>query len=246
LDFDLDRRAPFSFACRACGRCCAGKIIMAGPHEVLGMARLLGISTTEFLALYTERGGTTLRFGADGHCAFLRSDGGCGVHPRRPLVCRLYPLGRAIDGTGDEKFARHPKEEGCQGEFGTDGTIATFLESQGVAPYIEWSRRYGELFRRMISLLDRFDIQAKVEARGTGEPGEGSGPGATAEADHGPLSSWQDVDASLADFCAAKGTAVPEGIEAAIDLHLQAIREWLDDLEARTGTDRGGTEGVTS
>jgi Fe-S-cluster containining protein len=236
LDFDLDRRTPFSFVCRACGHCCAGKIIMAGPHEVLGMARLLGIGTTDFLALYTEHGGTVLRFGADGRCVFLRSDGGCGVHPRRPLVCRLYPLGRATDGAGDEKFARHAKEAGCQGEFGTDGTIADFLASQGVAPYIEWSRRYGELFRRMIGLLDRFEIQAKVEARGEGGPEEGSGPGNV------PLSSWQDIDASLAEHCAATGTAVPEGIEAAIDLHLRAMAEWLDGLEAKASGGPAGEE----
>lgn len=233
MDFDLDRRVPFSFACRACGHCCAGKIIKAGPHEFLGMARLLGINTTDFLALYTEHGGTTLRFGTEGRCVFLRSDGGCGVHPCRPLVCRLYPLGRAIDGTGDEKFTRHPKEEGCQGEFGTGGTIADFLRLQGIAPYIDWSRRYGELFRRMIGLLDRFDIQAKIEAGGEGGLGEGGlgeerGAGATA-----PLSSWQDIDASLADYCADKRMAAPEGIEAAIDLHLKAMMEWLDDLEAR-------------
>jgi hypothetical protein len=252
LDFDLDRRTPFSFVCRACGHCCAGKIIMAGPHEALGMARLLGISTTEFLALYTEHGGTTLRFDADGRCVFLRSDGGCGVHPRRPLVCRLYPLGRETDGAGDEKFARHPKEAGCQGEFGTDGTIADFLASQGVAPYIEWSGRYGELFRRMLGLLDRLDVQGKVEARGASELGERSGAGATAEGGEeasgaaeetggAPLSSWQDIDASLAEDCAAKGLAVPEGIEATIDLHLRAMAEWLDDLEAKASC--GGPAG---
>ena len=44
---------------------------MAGPHEVLGMSRLLGISTTEFLALYADNGGTTLRFGEDGRCVFV-------------------------------------------------------------------------------------------------------------------------------------------------------------------------------
>ncbi len=224
---------------------------MAGPHEVLGMARLLGISTTEFLALYSDHGGTTLRFGADGRCVFLTADG-CRVHPRRPLVCRLYPLGRSIDKDGVEKFARFPKEEGCEAEFGADGTIETFLESQGVAPYIEWSRRYGELYRRMLGLLDRLDIQSKIEVSETGGPGagpgrgRGNGRGRTRGADRSPLSSWQDIDASLADYCAAKGMAVPEGIEAAIDLHLRAIREWLDDLEARVDTDRGGTEGATS
>lgn len=200
---------------------------MVGPHEILGMARHLGIATTDFLALYTDHGGTVLRFNADGRCAFLRSDGGCGVHPRRPLVCRLYPLGRASDGAGDEKFARFPKDAGCQGQFGTDGTIDDFLRSQGVAPYLEWSRRYGELFRRMIGLLDRFDIQAKVETREDGRQKEGSGTGGV------PLSSWQDIDASIAEYCAAKGMDVPEGIEAAVDLHLRAMAEWLDDLEAK-------------
>lgn len=201
------------------------------------MARLLGISTTEFLALHSDHGGTALRFGADGRCVFVTPEG-CRVHPRRPLVCRLYPLGRATDATGGEKFARFPKEEGCQGEFGTAGTIAGFLESQGVAPFIEWSRRYGELYRRMLGLLDRLDVQGKVEAsepgagRGDGAaaPGE-AGPAGGAEADRSPLSAWQDIDASLAEYCAGKGIAVPAGIDGAIDLHLRAIGEWLDDLE---------------
>jgi Fe-S-cluster containining protein len=245
LDFDRDRRTPFSFACRACGQCCAGKIIMAGPHEVLGMARLLGIGTTEFLSRYTDNGGTTLRFREDGRCSFLTPEG-CRVHPRRPLVCRLYPLGRATDGEGDEKFALFPKEAGCKAEYGEDGTIETFLESQGVGPYIEWSRRYGDLYRRMLGLLDRLEIQGKVEvsgADGTDGTGGGGGPelGASegqerpGEADRSPLSEWQDVDASLAEYCAAKRLAVPEAIEDAIALHLRAIGEWLDGLESRVG-----------
>jgi hypothetical protein len=245
LDFELDRQAPFSFACRACGYCCAGKIIMAGPHEVLGMARLLGISTTEFLALYSDNGGTTLRFGEDGRCVFLTAKG-CRVHPRRPLVCRLYPLGRATDGAGDEKFGLFPKEAGCQADFGEDGTIERFLESQGVGPYVEWSRRYGDLYRRMLGLLERLEIQGKVETGGAdgtdatgggGRPelGPSEGQERPEEADRSPLSEWQDVDASLAEYCAAKGLAVPDAIEDAIALHLRAIGEWLDGLESRVG-----------
>jgi len=245
LDFSLDRRTPFSFACRACGRCCSGKVIMAGPHEILGMSRVLGITTTEFLASCTDNGGTTLRNGPDGRCVFVTEGGGCRVHPRRPLVCRLYPLGRSVDKDGVEKFARFAKEEGCKGEFGADGTIETFLELQGVAPYIEWSRRYGELYGRMLGLLDRLDIHSKIEVSEAGKPGEGSkgettteggevAAGAAEEADRSPLSSWQDIDASLAAFCAAKGIPVPAGVEEAIDLHLRAIEEWLDDLEVGT------------
>jgi len=203
---------------------------MAGPHEILGMSRLLGIGTTEFLALYSDNGGTTLSVGADGRCVFVTEGGGCKVHPRRPLVCRLYPLGRKTDGDGVEKFAMFPKQDGCQADFGTAGTVADFLDSQGVDLNFDWSRRYGVLFRRMLGLLDTLGIEAKVEAP---EAGAGAGADRTPVAENAPLSSWQDIDAALAEYCAVKGTAVPAGIEAAIDLHLMAMEEWLDDLEAK-------------
>jgi Fe-S-cluster containining protein len=239
LDFCFDRRSAFSFSCHACGRCCSGKVIMAGPHEILGMSRLLGIGTTEFLALHADNGGTTLRFEEDGRCGFLTASG-CKVHPRRPLVCRLYPLGRATDGTGEERFALFPKQAGCEAEFGTDGTIADFLESQGVAPGLEWSRRYSEVYRRMLGLLERLDIQGKVSVEGrpdaaAAEAGVAEAPAAEPAADRSPLSSWQDIDQSLADHCAAKGLAVPTETDEAIALHLRAMEEWLDGLEARLG-----------
>ena len=225
--FRLCRESAFSFACRACGRCCTGKIIMAGPHEILGMSRLLGISTTEFLSLYADNGATTLRSEADGRCVFVTASG-CRVHPQRPLVCRLYPLGRMTDETGVERFTTFPVQAGCEAEFGREGTIGTFLESQGVGPYLEWSRRYGELFRRMVELLDRLDVRGKVDAA---EPEQGP--------DREPLSSWQDIDASLAEYCVARHLAVPAGIDDAIALHIRALGEWLSDLESQMAPNQG-------
>jgi Fe-S-cluster containining protein len=229
LDFCLERESPFSFSCNACGRCCTGKVIMAGPHEILGMSRVLGIGTTEFLALYADNGGTTLRAEADGPCVFL-APSGCRVHPRRPLVCRLYPLGRTTNGRGEERFAVFPAQPECEAVAGRDGTVAVFLESQGIGPYLGWSRRYGELYRRMVGILERLDVVGKVDAAAaSGSAGSGQEP------DRTPLSSWQDIDASLAEYCAAKGIAVPTEIDESIALHLRAMEEWLDDLEARLG-----------
>jgi len=221
---------------------------MAGPHEILGMSRVLGIGTTEFLARYTDNGGTTLRSEADGRCVFL-TPSGCRVHPRRPLVCRLYPLGRTTNEGGEERFAVFPAQPDCEAEVGQDGTVETFLESQGVAPYFEWSRRYGKLYRRMLGLLDRLDIQSKVsvESRPAAPPAEAGvteAPAAEPSADRAPLSSWQDIDASLAEYCAAKGIAVPTEIDEAITLHLRAMEAWLDDLEARLDEVRNDPEGA--
>jgi hypothetical protein len=238
LDFCLDRESALSFSCRVCGRCCVGKVIMAGPHEILGMSRVLGIGTTEFLACYADNGGTTLRSEEDGHCVFLTPTG-CRVHPRRPLVCRLYPLGRTTDEMGEERFAVFPAQSDCEAEVGRDGTVETFLESQGVAPFLRWSRRYGELYRRMIGLLDRLAVEGELDGPAADAPAPEAGitetPAVEPSADRSPLSSWQDVDASLAEYCSAHGSAVPKEIDEAIALHLRAMEEWLDDLEARLG-----------
>lgn len=196
------------------------------------MSRFLGISTTEFLERYAANGGTTLRADEGGRCVFVTAGGGCKVHPARPLVCRLYPLGRAVDGAGEERFAVFPKQEGCEAEFGTDGTVASFLGPQGVAPYYAWSDRYGRAYHRMMALLERLGVEGKIETGPAAEVVSGTGEGESAAPDASPISPWQDIDASLAEYCAAKGLAVPEGTEASIDLHLGAIEEWLDELES--------------
>ena len=230
MDFRFDRKHSFSFICKVCGNCCSDKVIMAGPHEILGMSRVLGITTTEFLARYADNGGTTLRFGSDGRCAFV-TPSGCKVHAQRPLACRLYPLGRAVDESGTEKFARVPKPDDCHAAIGNDGTIEGFLESQGVEQYIEWSRRYSVLYKRMLDLLDRMGVEGEVETRPDGRAGGGAvEPIPVGDA---PISTWQDIDATLADYAPAKALAAPPGIEEAIDLHLAAIGEWLDGLEKK-------------
>jgi Fe-S-cluster containining protein len=229
LTFDLRREDPFSFDCGACGRCCSGKVILVGPHEILGMSRVLGIGTTEFLSLYTESGGTVLRTLDDGRCVFV--DGSrCRVHARRPLVCRLYPLGRTTDEKQEERFALMPLRADCQAVAGKDGTISSFLESQGVAPHLVWARRYGDLYRRMIGLLERLEPEGDPET-----PTASSGHGPEALPAPTQSTSWQDIDASLEEYCGAKGSTPPQDIDEAIALHLRAMEEWLDDLESRLG-----------
>ena len=208
---------------------------MAGPHEILGMSRVLGIGTTAFISLYADSGGTALQADDTGRCVFL-TPSGCRVHARRPLVCRLYPLGRAIDERGVESFAIFPKEPECEAEAGNEGTVDAYLESQGVEPYLGWARLYGHLYRRMIGLLDRMGTEEERET-----PAADTAPGAEpAKPDEGPehslLSPWQDIDATLAEYCAVKGILTPRGIEESIELHVRAMREWLDDLEFRLGT----------
>ena len=152
------------------------------------------------------------------------------------------------DETGIERFALYPLQSGCKAEIGRNGTIGTFLESQGVGPYLEWSRRYGELYRRIVGLLERLAVQGQVDdAAGAfqGDPPVDSGsPESDQGMDRAPLSLWQDIEASLTEYCAANGRAVPGGTNDAIALHLQAIEKWLDNLESRNVEIQSDPEGT--
>ena len=112
----------------------------AGAHEILRLARNLGITTDAFLRTCCEDNSTILRNSPDGRCIFLTSHG-CGVHPDRPLVCRLYPLGILWDAGGRERFSNMPPHPDCLGYWGDEGTVADYLASQDVEPYLDYEKK---------------------------------------------------------------------------------------------------------
>jgi uncharacterized protein len=132
--------SKFSYVCNRCGLCCRDKVITLSPYDVIRIARAAKVSTGTAVARYTMRRGSLLRFLPDGQCASL--DGPrCTIHPGRPLACRLYPLGleRApgADGAGYvERFVRLEPATGSLGVYGADGTVAEFLDGQGIDSYL--------------------------------------------------------------------------------------------------------------
>ncbi len=226
LVFDLKKESPFSFKCQACNACCNNKAIPVSPYESLRLARNLGLTTTEFLKTCTEEGGTILRNRPDGSCIFLGS-GGCSVHPDRPLVCRLFPLGQITDEEKQAKYAAMPVHPDCLGHFDVDGTVDSYLESQELGPYFHYDVVYGKLLKKLRELGH--------------EEAEGSCPGAPHPSHPDPsfrstfLSMWLDVDKTVAALCRKKGRIVPERMEDAVSAHLEAIEGWLTSLRKRRG-----------
>jgi hypothetical protein len=216
--FDKDRRSPYSYVCRACSRCCYYKGIQVGPYEVLRLARNRGLTTTALLREFTDAGGTLLRVRDDGACVFLTPQG-CGVHADRPLVCRLYPLGRKVDTDGTESFGDLPPHPETEGTYGTDGTVDDYLRGQGVAPYLEVGARYAILYRRMEAALARL-----------AETGATGGDLTVTSEDGAPLSPFLDVDATVAAYCAERGRAVPTDLDETVSLHIEAVDAWLAGL----------------
>jgi uncharacterized protein len=216
--------------CNACNRCCHNKAIRVGPYEALRLSRRLGITTTEFFARCTEAGGTVLQTRPDDHgCVFLGPHG-CTVHPDRPLACRLYPLARWISPEGAESFGHLTPHPQTAGTYGIAGIVDDFLTGQGLSPYFAMAERYGDLYDRMVSILERIDPSQDVDQRSQGRA-------EVDEMDAGTMATtWFDIDATVGAYCHAHGKTFPGEIDALVDLHLQAIGAWLDGVEAELGS----------
>ena len=90
--------------------------------------------------------------------------------------------------------------------------------------------RYGELYDRMVSIMERLDPTDNPERRAERRA-------EIDELDPGTMASaWLDVDATVDAYCRERGLAVPADVDALVDLHLQALGAWLDALEARLPT----------
>jgi Fe-S-cluster containining protein len=201
----LTRASAFSYQCRACSRCCHGYRIRVNPFEALTLARHLDCSTTEFRERYLDADSTLKHKTEDDSCVFLGAKG-CGVHPARPLACRLYPLGRSATSEGEERFfhiSPHPQTEGI---YGDGGTVGQYVAEQKADPFIAAADRYLELFCRCVSML-------------------GFAPDAAAGGQGNPVD-LLDADYVIANYGPGQGDGTLAPVDA-MNLHIQALETLL-------------------
>lgn len=198
----LDATGVYSYECNRCLRCCHDKRIRVNPYETYRLARAVGLSTTEFLGRHTTAQGTELARTDDGRCVFLGAEG-CTVHADRPLVCRLYPLGRHVVSGEPDRFHHlepHPESAGL---FGSAGTVADYLASQGAAPFMHAADVYLDVIAELAGAL------AAIQE-------------SPASADADLATAWLDVDAVLA----RDNQSAPLDAEEALALHHAALLAW--------------------
>jgi uncharacterized protein len=210
IDFSGARSDAFGYVCRRCSRCCYDKRIQVNPYEIARLARSQSQSTSEFSAASTIDGlGTELRRKEDGSCVFL-VPGGCQVHDDRPLVCRLYPLGRRIHVDGSESYTTVEGHPQSKGEFTNKSTIAEYISEQEAGPFIDAADGY---FRWICSARSQLGPEADPYILRT-----------TPKAIHIEL---LDMDSSVATYCSANGLSEPTDLEDRRQLHLQLLYEAL-------------------
>lgn len=223
---ELNRETPFFFSCKQCLSCCRYKKIQVNPYEIARLAANRGVSTADFVARYTHDGGTLLNWEEDGTCVFLNSQG-CSVHPDRPLVCRLYPLGRHVLLSGEESFSEIESDQGCKGVYGEDGMIMDYLDSQGARPFMEAADRYLNLFWRLYLILEKKAVEPTKQAAIVNVFQKFAI--GVREGDMG----FTDMDAIVAAYCKKMRRTPPKDMDEKMSIHIQAVEAWANNSRRR-------------
>lgn len=143
--------------CSRTGSCCHGKMVRLNPWELAKLAGAKGLSPREFRDAYCDYGGIQLRFDGEpgwkglSSCSQYKTGFGCKVHSGRPLVCRLYPLGRQKQGEKKHYIYQggdFPCLEGCPEVVDLPSlTVSQYIDGQGTRDYEAVQDSYLELMQ---------------------------------------------------------------------------------------------------
>ena len=177
----LGIKSKFNFRChkdvKCFTKCCHEIKITLTPYDIIRLKKRLGLTSEEFLTIYTEPHllektdlpVVTLKLLDDElqPCPFVRKDG-CIVYEDRPTTCRYYPLGVASlshkEGTDDEGFYFFVNEPHCLGfEEEKSWTVEEWRKDQGVDVHDEINKKWTDLLVRKRSFPSsiKFTEQAK-------------------------------------------------------------------------------------
>ena len=166
----LEKDQAFYFNCSpqvpCFNACCRDLNQIIAPYDILCLKHFLEMTSTEFLAAYTETAVgpgsglpvVSLRFGDadDLACPFV-STNGCRVYPARPASCRTYPLARGVarnreNGGLTEQWALI-REPHCRGfSSGQRQTAAQWVHDQQIATH----NRMNDMMLELIFTKNRF------------------------------------------------------------------------------------------
>jgi uncharacterized protein len=201
------RAEAFGYVCHACSRCCQHKVIQVNPYEVARLARRTGQTSEQLRANCTENGaGNILRRDETDTCIFLGPKG-CTVHPDRPLVCRLYPLGRRVAPDGTEVWVHATPHPQTAGEYTKKGTIADYIGAQGALPFMRAADEYADWVRKAYAVTETADTQVGTDVS---------------------VEDILDMDAAIAAHCAETHADEPSDIEDRRKLHMAILYRQLD------------------
>lgn len=128
--------------CKGCSECCQGmgESIILDPLDISRLTWNLGLSFEQLLGeekleLHVVDGVILPNLKMAGsleRCVFLDQEGRCGIHPFRPGICRLFPLGRFYE---DRDFQYFLQIHECPHPSRTKVKVRKWIDTADVKQY---------------------------------------------------------------------------------------------------------------
>ena len=154
--------SQISFDCQRCGVCCrkrTGAPIILTGYDVYQIGRALGVQSTMDLLSMGIIGVVSnqydlptciLAINDTGACCLLDGDC-CMVHDAKPVVCALYPLGRAYDATENQYIYIQPHGNKCNGTgAGEKVLVSQWLEQTGISNTEQYYAAYEQAYAEAV------------------------------------------------------------------------------------------------
>ncbi len=150
--------------CMGCSACCQGmgESIVLDPLDIYRLTTGLGKSMEELLRGAIELNvvdgvilpNIAMKSGQEA-CAFLNEEGRCSIHPYRPGICRLFPLGRYYE-NGDYKYILQVNEcaKGNRTKVKIDKWIDTPNVKENHVYHVKWHYFLNRMEEVLVSIED--------------------------------------------------------------------------------------------
>lgn len=150
--------------CKGCSSCCQGmgQSIILDPLDIYRLTGNLQVTFEELLADKIELNVVdgiilpNLKMGGEREtCAFLNSEGRCSIHPFRPAICRLFPLGRFYE---DKSFRYFLQVHECPKEHKAKVKVKKWIDTPDLKKneqyIIDWHYFLEDIQQKFQTLTD--------------------------------------------------------------------------------------------
>ena len=151
--------------CEGCSACChgMGESIILDPYDVYRLEKMEGFSFAESIGRTIELNvvdgvilPNLMMSGEKESCGFLDQEGRCSIHPYRPGICRLFPLGRFYE---EGSFRYFLQKDECP-KARTKIKLSKWLDTPELSRYEEFVLHWHYLVK---------DLEEKVSGGGVEE-----------------------------------------------------------------------------
>ena len=159
--------------CAGCSACCRrmGNSIVLDPFDMFRLTTGLHTDFQHLMSGYIELNvvdGIILpnlkMNGQEEKCAFLTGEGRCRIHPVRPGICRLFPLGRIYreEGRGFDYFLQVHE---CKKENRSKVKVRKWIDTPDVKRYEQFIMDWHYFLEDVLESVENCSDESKVKEK---------------------------------------------------------------------------------